>query len=211
MTGPRRGLLLILSSPSGAGKTTLAARLKAAFPELSVSISATTRAARPAEAQGREYHFVSDAEFERMVAEGAFLERAYVHGHRYGTPAAPVAEALEEGRDVLFDIDWQGAAAIAAKMGKDAVRVFVLPPAMADLEKRLRGRAQDAAEAIARRLAEARAEIGKWADYDYVLLNDDLERASAELAQIYRAERLRRTRNPWIARLVERLIGEGGD
>ncbi len=186
----RRGLLLVISSPSGAGKTSLTRRLLQEHPGLGVSISVTTRPPRPSEVDGREYHFVSAERFAALVADGAFLEWAQVHGNRYGTPAAPVTQALAEGRDLVFDIDWQGAAAIAAKAGDDTVRVFVLPPSMATLASRLAKRAQDAAAVIAERLAEAKVEIGKWAAYDYVIVNEDFEQAAADLGAIYRAEQL---------------------
>ncbi len=204
----RRGLLLVISSPSGAGKTTLVARLVKDHPGLRVSVSATTRPPRPSETDGKEYHFISAEKFAAMVEAGAFLEWAQVHGHRYGTPAAPVTDALAAGADLVFDIDWQGAAAIAAKAGADTVRVFILPPSMAVLAERLQRRAQDAAGVIARRLAEARTEIAKWTAYDYVIVNRDLETAARELSTIYEAERLKRSRNPRIADLVADLLAE---
>jgi guanylate kinase len=206
----RRGLLLVISSPSGAGKTTLSRRLAAQHPEIQLSVSATTRAARPGEEAGREYHFVSREEFDRQAASGAFLEWAEVHEHRYGTPREAVLGALASGRDVLFDIDWQGAAAIAATQPLDTVRIFILPPSMEVLARRLRGRAQDAHDVIARRLARARGEIAHWPEYDYVIVNDDFERAYGEIEAIYRAERLRRGRNLWLAPYVDLLTQEGG-
>ena len=204
----RRGLLLVVSSPSGAGKTSLSRRLAADHPDLALSISFTTRSPRPGEEDGREYRFIAPAEFERMAGEGAFLESAEVHEHRYGSARAPIMLALGEGRDVLFDIDWQGARAIAASAPDDTVRVFVLPPSMADLARRLRARAQDAEAVIARRLGRAKGEIAKWIDYDYVILNDDFDAAYAELTAIYRAERLKRIHNPWIETVVKRLMDE---
>ncbi|MDQ2860948.1 MAG: guanylate kinase [Pseudomonadota bacterium] len=204
----RRGLLLVISSPSGAGKTSLSRRLIADNPDLALSISATTRPPRPSERDGREYHFLGAEAFAAMAARGAFMELADVHEHRYGTPRAAAFDALAQGRDVLFDIDWQGARSIAAAAPGDTVRVFILPPTMADLARRLHSRAQDAEDVIARRLGRAKGEIEKWTDYDYVILNDDLERAYAELAAIYRAERLRRERNPWIGGLVRGLETE---
>ena len=204
----RRGLLLVISSPSGAGKTSLSRRLIADHPALSLSISATTRAPRAGEEDGREYHFLGRAAFQRLVDENAFMEWAEVHEHHYGTPSAAVMAALESGRDILFDIDWQGAAAIAAKAPGDTVRVFVLPPSMAELSARLHARAQDAEDVIARRLGRSKGEIARWTDYDYVILNDDFERAYRALDAIYRAERLRRTRNPWLAEVVEALLAE---
>jgi guanylate kinase len=208
--GQRRGLLLVISSPSGAGKTTLSRRLAAAHPEIQLSVSATTRAARPGEEPGREYHFVSREVFDRQAASGAFLEWAEVHEHRYGTPREAVLDALASGRDVLFDIDWQGAAAIEAAQPRDTVRIFILPPSMEALAHRLHGRAQDAHDVIARRLARARGEIAHWAEYDYVIVNKDFERAYGEIEAIYRAERLRRERNAWLASFVDRLTDEGG-
>jgi guanylate kinase len=208
MSSERRGLLLVVSSPSGAGKTTLSKRLLADHRDLVLSVSATTRAPRAGEADGREYRFLDRAAFDAMVASDAFLEWADVHEHRYGTPREAVAVALADGKDVLFDIDWQGAAAIAAAAPAEAVRVFVLPPTMADLARRLHDRAQDEETVIRRRLARAYGEIAHWGEYDYVLVNDDLERAYGELAGIYRAERLKRGRNAWLADFVDRLLAE---
>jgi guanylate kinase len=205
---PRRGLLLVISSPSGAGKTSLSRRLVADHPELSPSVSATTRAPRPGELDGREYHFVDPERFERMIQDGAFLEWAEVHEHRYGSPKAPVLAAVAAGRDMMFDIDWQGAKAIADAAGEDVVRVFVLPPSMAELSRRLHARGQDADDVIQRRLARAHSEIGQWGQYDYVIVNENLDRAYADLGLIYRAERLRRIRNPWLGSFVQGLLEE---
>ena len=205
---PRRGLMLVISSPSGAGKTSLSRRLIEDFPELSLSVSCTTRAPRTGEVDGREYHFVTPGDFETMVREHQFLEHAEVHEHRYGTPRGPAMAALESGRDILFDIDWQGAMSIAAQAPGDVARVFILPPSMAELKSRLHGRAQDAADVIERRLGRAHGEIRMWGEYDYVLLNDDFERAYRELTHIYQSERLRRPRNLWLAPFVERLMAE---
>jgi guanylate kinase len=204
----RRGLMLVISSPSGAGKTTLSARLRKAHPELTLSISCTTRKPRPGEQDGREYHFVSPDEFAQMVRDEAFLEYAEVHENRYGTPRAEVEAALARGQDVLFDIDWQGAMSIAAGAPNDVARVFILPPSMADLERRLYARAQDDHEVIERRLGRSRDEIRYWPEYDYVLVNDDLERCYGELESIYLAERLKRTRNPWLRDAVQALLDE---
>jgi guanylate kinase len=204
----RRGLLLVISSPSGAGKTSLSRRLMAEHTDLALSVSATTRPARPGEVDGREYRFIGAGTFKVMAARGDFLEWAEVHEHHYGTPREPIMEALARGRDVLFDIDWQGARAIAAAVPDDTVRVFILPPTMADLAARLHSRAQDAEDVIQRRLGRAKGEIEKWAEYGYVILNDDFERAYAELEAVYRAERLRRIRNPWIADFVRGLMDE---
>jgi len=208
MSSERQGLLLVVSSPSGAGKTTLCTRLLADHPRLVLSISATTRAPRPGEVDRREYQFLDRAAFDAMVADDAFLEWADVHEYRYGTPREAVAAVLADGKDVLFDIDWQGAAAIAAAAPAETVRVFVLPPTMADLARRLHDRAQDDEDVIRRRLARAYGEIAHWSEYDYVIVNDDLERAYAELAAIYRVERLRRARNSWLGGFVERLLAE---
>jgi guanylate kinase len=202
----RRGLMLVISSPSGAGKTTLSRKLVADHPELALSISATTRAARPGEEHGREYHFVSPEEFDAMMGEDAFLEHALVHGHRYGTPKAPEMAALEAGRDVLFDIDWQGAQAIHTVAAADVVRVFVLPPTMKELARRLHTRAQDSEEVIQRRLKRAPDEIEHWFEYDYVLINEDYDQTYSDLLHIYHAERLRKDRNPWLGPFVKGLL-----
>jgi guanylate kinase len=206
--GDRRGLMLVISSPSGAGKTSLCRRLVNEFPGLSLSVSTTTRPPREQERDGVEYRFVDDADFDERVAQGAFLEWAEVHEHRYGTPRAAVAQSLERGEDVLFDIDWQGARSIRAQAPTDTVGVFTLPPSMAELARRLRSRAQDQEAVIARRLAGAKVEIRRWAEYDYVIVNRDLECAYAELARIYLAERARRARNLWIEPFVRRLLDE---
>jgi guanylate kinase len=204
----RRGLMLVLSSPSGAGKTTLSRKLVADHPELELSVSVTTRAARPGEEGGREYHFVDRARFDAMREEGAFLEHADVHEHCYGTPKGPVMEALEAGRDVLFDIDWQGAQSIHGVAAADVVRVFVLPPSMAELARRLHTRAQDSEAVIQRRLKRAPGEIAHWAEYDYVLVNEDYDRTYSDLAHIYHGERLRRDRNPWLGPFVKDLLAQ---
>jgi len=202
----RRGLLLVISSPSGAGKTSLSRRLVADHPDLDLSISATTRGPRPGERDGREYHFVTPQAFDGLVKDDAFLEWAEVHEHRYGSPKAPVMAAVEAGRDVLFDIDWQGAMSIAASAPGDVARVFILPPTMADLSRRLHARAQDAEDVIQRRLGRAYGEIAMWGEYDYVILNQDFDAAYAELAHIYHAERLKRARNPWLKGFVQGLL-----
>ena len=205
---PRRGLMLVISSPSGAGKTSLANRLRADYPELDVSVSATTRSPRPGEQDGREYHFIDRARFDAMVEEQAFLEWAEVHEHRYGSPRNPVMAALELGRDVLFDIDWQGAEQVAASAPEDVVRVFILPPSMAELKRRLYARAHDEEAVIQRRLGRAWGEISQWGKYDYVIVNRDIDMAYAELVHIYQAERLRPGRNPWVGPFVDRLKDE---
>jgi guanylate kinase len=203
----RRGLLLLVSSPSGAGKTSLSRRLVADHLDLILSISATTRAPRPGEEEGREYFFKSREEFDAMVEAGEFLEWAEVHNQRYGTPKAPVMAALEAGKDVLFDIDWQGAEKIATQAPADSVRVFVLPPSWSDLSRRLHARAQDSEEIIQLRLDRGREEITHWGEYDYVIVNKNFDRAYADLGHIYRAERMKPGRNPWLPGFV-RGLGE---
>ena len=208
--GARRGLMLVVSSPSGAGKTSLSRRLVADHADLQLSVSCTTRGPRPGEEDGREYHFVTPEAFDGMVRSHAFLEWAEVHEHRYGSPRAPIMAALEAGQDVLFDIDWQGAMSIAAEAPGDVVRVFILPPSMAELSRRLHARAQDHEDVIARRLGRAAGEIRMWGEYDYVLVNEDYDLALASLGHIYQAERLRRARNPWLKPFVEGLLDEAG-
>lgn len=206
---PRRGLLIILSSPSGAGKSTLAKRLMAWDPEIRFSVSATTRAPRPGEQDGREYYFRTRAEFEAMIAAGEMLEHAEVFGNFYGSPKGPVEQAMGEGRDTLFDIDWQGGQQVRnSTLGQDVVSIFVLPPSIAELESRLRGRAQDSDEVIAGRMRKSRDEISHWAEYDYVLVNDDLEATAARLQGIIEAERLRRERQPGLNEFVRGLNRE---
>ena len=208
-TNMRRGLLLILSSPSGAGKSTLARRLMAWDPTIRFSISATTRPARPGEVEGRDYYFRTPAEFAQMVRTGEMLEHAEVFGNFYGSPKAPVEAAMAQGCDTLFDIDWQGGQQIRnSTLGRDAVSVFVLPPSIAELERRLRARAQDSDEVIAGRMAKSRDEISHWAEYDYVLVNNDLDAAFAELKTILQAERLRRDRQPDLTGFVRSLNKE---
>ena len=205
----RRGLLIILSSPSGAGKSTLAKRLMVWDPSLRFSVSATTRAPRPGEVDGREYYFRSRSEFDDMVATGEMLEHAEVFGNLYGSPKAPVEAAMAEGRDTLFDIDWQGGQQIRnSSLGRDVVSVFVLPPSIAELERRLRTRGQDTEAVIAGRMAKSQAEISHWAEYDYVLINDDLDRAEAELKTILTAERMRRDRQPGLSEFVRGMNAE---
>ena len=209
-TAPRKGLLLILSSPSGAGKSTLAKRLMAWDDTLRFSVSATTRAPRPGEQDGREYYFKSRPEFEAMVAAGEMLEHAEVFGNLYGSPKGPVQQAMAEGRDTLFDIDWQGGQQIRnSSLGRDVVSIFVLPPSIAELEARLRGRAQDSDEVIAGRMAKSRDEISHWGEYDYVIVNKDIEQAFEELLTILKAERMRRDRQPGLSDFVRGLTREG--
>ena len=190
----RRGLLLVLSSPSGAGKTTLARRLMDADRGISMSVSVTTRKARPGEVHGRDYNFLDEAEFKRMTEAGELLEWARVFDNFYGTPRAPVEAAIVQGQDVLFDIDWQGAQQLSEKMKHDVVRVFILPPSAASLEQRLRARAQDPEDVVRRRMDQASAEISHWPEYDYVIVNTDLPTSMEGLTAILAAERLRRDR-----------------
>lgn len=192
--GPRRGLLFVLSSPSGAGKTTLSRRLLANEPHLTMSISVTTRAPRPGEIDGRDYHFIDEPDFARRRDAGQLLEWAKVFDHHYATPREPVEQALAAGRDVLFDIDWQGTQQIAQRLPRDIVRVFVLPPDAKALRARLEARNQDSPDVVARRMAKAAAEISHWSEYDYVIVNDDLAVSLAQLTAILAAERLRRER-----------------
>ena len=199
----RRGLLIILSSPSGAGKSTLAKRLMAWDPTLSFSVSATTRDPRPGETNGVEYYFKTKAEFEAMVDAGEMLEHAEVFGNYYGTPKGPVETAMMAGRDTIFDIDWQGGQQIRrSALANDVVSIFILPPSIADLETRLRGRAQDSDEVIANRMAQSRDEISHWAEYDYVIVNRDVDAAEAELKTILMAERSRANRQPGLNEFV---------
>lgn len=205
----RSGLLVILSSPSGAGKSTLAKRLMAWDPSLSFSVSATTRAAREGEVDGQDYFFKSKAEFLKMVDTGEMLEHAEVFGNYYGSPKGPVEAAIVAGRDVLFDIDWQGGQQITNSVLKDAVvSVFILPPSIAALESRLNKRGQDSAEVIADRMTKSRGEISHWAEYDYVLINDDLEACDQRLKAILTAERLKRVRRPSLVDHVRALNTE---
>jgi guanylate kinase len=208
MTMTRRGLLLILSSPSGAGKSTLSRKLMAWDTDLSFSVSATTRSPRSGEVDGREYYFKSRAEFQAMVKDGQMLEHAEVFGNFYGSPRGPVEDAMTQGRDTLFDIDWQGGQQIKQAMRGDVVSIFILPPSIAELESRLRGRAQDSEEVIAQRMAKSQAEISHWMEYDYVIVNCDLDAAFGELVTILQAERLRRDRQPHLADFVRGLNQE---
>ncbi|RAK50849.1 guanylate kinase [Phenylobacterium deserti] len=204
----RRGLLMLVSSPAGAGKTSLSRRLVSDYSDLTLSISATTRAPRPGEEEGREYFFKTREQFEAMIAAGELLEWATVNGNLYGTPKAPVMAALEAGHDVLFDIDWQGARQIAESAPDDSVRVFILPPSWLDLQRRLRARAQDSDEVMEARLRLGHEEINHWAEYDYVIVNKNFDRAYADLSHIYRAERMKPGRNPWLPGFVQALQAE---
>lgn len=205
----RKGLLLILSSPSGAGKSTLTRMLMAWDPTMRFSVSATTRAPRPGEVDGREYFFRARAEFEAMVAQGQMLEHAEVFGNFYGTPRGPVEDNMRDGCDTVFDIDWQGGQQIrTSALGRDVVSIFVLPPSIAELDRRLRTRAQDSDEVIAGRMAKSRDEISHWAEYDYVLVNEDLDTTFDHLKTILQSERLRRDRQPGLSDFVRGLNKE---
>jgi guanylate kinase len=201
----RRGLMLVLSSPSGAGKTTLSRKLLKADPGVELSVSVTTRKQRPGEIDGRDYHFIAAARFETMIKHSELLEWAQVFGHRYGTPRGPVEAALAKGHDVLFDIDWQGTQQLREKADHDLVSVFVLPPSMPDLERRLRRRAQDSDEVIRTRMATAADEMSHWAEYDYVVINTDIDHAFTEVQTILAAERLKRERQTGLSDFVRRL------
>ena len=204
----RRGLMFILSSPSGAGKTTLAERLLTKDGEMTLSISATTRPRRPGEVHGEDYFFVSEEEFKRMRDAGEFLEWANVFGNYYGTPRNLVEEALRQGKDALFDIDWQGAQQLDEVAGEDVVKVFILPPTREELERRLRQRAQDPEDIMQKRMAKADAEMSHWAEYDYVIVNYDLDESEDLLRSILFAERLKRRRQIGLAAIVKNMIGE---
>ena len=205
-TRQRRGLLIVLSSPSGAGKSTVGRRLMEDDPTITMSISATTRPKRSGEVADVDYHFVDDAEFERLVAADEFAEWAYVFDHRYGSPKEPIKEALRNGLDTLFDIDWQGTQQLEYAFRTDLVRIFILPPSMAELDRRLHERGTDSPEAIDFRMRRAAAEIGHWAEYDYVLINDDVEKCTRAVQAIVAAERLRRERQPYLLNFVRELV-----
>ncbi|MCC7319586.1 MAG: guanylate kinase [Rubellimicrobium sp.] len=199
-------MLVILSSPSGAGKSTLARMLMTWDPTLSFSISATTRPPRPGEVDGREYHFIDRADFEARIAAGGMLEHAEVFGNLYGSPRAPVESALAVGHDVLFDVDWQGAQQIReSALGKDCLSIFILPPSIAELERRLRFRGQDSDAVIAGRMARSMAEISHWPEYDYVLVNRDVHETAERMQKIIAATRLRRQQQPWLTEFVRGL------
>ena len=202
----RRGLMFVLSSPSGAGKTTIARRLLEVEPALRMSVSATTRAMRPGEVDGEDYHFIDRPEFDRMVAAGEFLEWAEVFGNCYGTPRAHISARLEAGHDFLFDIDWQGTQQLRQQMHDDVVPVFLLPPDIGELRRRLTARGTDSAETVAARMDRARAEISHWDGYDYVVVNDDVERCFAKVRQILAAERQRRSRQTGLVDFVRELM-----
>ena len=208
VTVARRGLLFVMSSPSGAGKTTLARRLLESDGNIAMSVSVTTRPSRPSEVEGRDYHFISRPEFERMVAEKRLLEWANVFGNSYGTPKLPVEKALNEGRDVLFDIDWQGTQQLAQAMEDDLVRVFILPPDAETLRDRLINRKQDTASEVAKRMAEAPRELSHWPEYDYVVVNNDADTAHADLMAILKAERLKRRRQVGLTEFVRGMTAK---
>ncbi|CAN7416628.1 guanylate kinase [Caulobacter sp. LjRoot300] len=206
--GRTRGLLLMVVAPSGVGKTSLTRRLVADHNDLHLSISATTRDPRPGEHDGRDYHFVGRDTFQAMIRDDAFLEWAEVYGNHYGSPRAPIMEALDRGESVLFDIDFQGAMKVHAQLPEDSVLIYVLPPSLAEMSRRLHARSQDSEEVIAKRLARAKDEVAAWERFDYVILNDDFDKAYSDLAHIYHAERQKRVRNPWIGNLVGDLLRE---
>lgn len=205
----RRGLLIILSSPSGAGKSTLARKLMEWDPSLRFSVSSTTRSPRPGEQDGREYYFMSKEDFQAHVQQGDMLEYAEVFGNMYGSPKKPVVEALEAGRDVLFDVDWQGAVQIRnSALGRDVLSIFILPPSIAELERRLHFRGQDSDEVIKKRMLKSKDEISHWAEYDYVLINQDLLETEERLKRIISATRLRRETQPQLTEFVRNLNRE---
>lgn len=207
----RRGLMLVLSSPSGAGKSTIARNLLETDPSLELSVSVTTRARRGSEIDGVHYHFISIQEFERRRGSDALLEWAEVHGNFYGTPREPAEKAMAEGRDMLFDIDWQGAKQLKEKMLADVVPIFILPPSMSQLKARLMRRAEDAETVIAKRLKNARVELEHWREYDFIVINEDLDSAFAQVRAIVTSERLRRDRRPGLFQFVSKLLDENTD
>lgn len=202
----RRGLMLIMSSPSGAGKTTISRMLLERDGHIRMSVSCTTRPPRPGEVDGKDYHFISQAQFDRMVGNEEFLEWAIVFGHSYGTPKAQVKAGIKDGQDYLFDIDWQGTQQLYQKLERDVVRVFLLPPSIDELRRRLTGRGTDSAEVIAERMERARSEISHWDGYDYVVVNDDIEACFAKVQQILAAERMRRARQTGLIGFVRELM-----
>lgn len=202
----RRGMMLVLSSPSGAGKTTIALEMLRRDEQLTLSVSVTTRPPRPAEQEGRDYFFVSNEKFNRMVKAGELLEHAHVFDHDYGTPKAPVAAALAAGKDVLFDVDWQGTQQIAQNAHQDLVRVFILPPSTGELEHRLRARGQDSDDVVRGRMARAAQEMSHWPEYDYIVINRDFETSVSQVMGILHAERLRRERQTGLSDFVHDLM-----
>ncbi len=206
----RRGLMFVLSSPSGAGKTTLSRRLLASEEGVAMSVSVTTRPMRPGEVEGRDYYFVSDAQYDAMVANNELLEHATVFDYKYGTPKKQVMDSLDAGRDVLFDIDWQGTRQLGLTCRADLVSVFILPPTLDELERRLRSRAQDSEATVQKRMAKATEEISHWEEYDYVVVNEDLDKAMAHIQRILHAERFKRWRQLDIGAFVTRLCAPKG-
>ncbi|MGJ8562395.1 MAG: guanylate kinase [Alphaproteobacteria bacterium] len=209
MKSHRRGLMIVLSSPSGAGKSTLTRALLKENEDMTMSVSATTRRARPGEVDGQDYVFVEKDEFSSMIVDQQFLEHAKVFDNFYGTPRGPVEAALEDGKDVIFDIDWQGAQQLTQAAADDLVKIFILPPDMRELEKRLRTRAQDSDAVIAKRMSKSENEISHWAEYDYVIVNENIEAAMTDLRAIIAAERMRRKRQLWLGPFVKSLIDGG--
>ena len=209
MKANRRGIMVVLSSPSGAGKTTLTRKLLKENPDMAMSVSATTRQPRPGEKDGEDYYFISKNKFTDMVDDDEFLEYAKVFDNFYGTPRAPVEAALGDGRDVVFDIDWQGAQQLTQAAADDLVKIFILPPNMVELEKRLRTRAQDSDEVIAKRMSKSENEISHWPEYDYVIVNENVDTAMNELRTIVASERMRRRRQPWLSGFVKSLTTGG--
>lgn len=205
----RRGLMVVLSSPSGAGKSTLTRKLLSENEGMTMSVSATTRAPRSGEVDGVDYYFVTKNKFSDMIEDGEFLEHAKVFDNYYGTPRSPVEKALENGKDIVFDIDWQGAQQLTQNASTDLVKIFILPPSKRELESRLHRRAQDSKAVIARRMAKSESEMSHWAEYDYVIINDDLDKAMEELRTILSAERMKRDRQLWLSSFVKRLT-QGG-
>ena len=205
----RRGLMVVLSSPSGAGKTTLTRKLLEDHPDMAMSVSATTRAPRPGEVEGRDYFFIDKTRFGELEAAGEFLEHAKVFDNYYATPRGPVEEALSQGREGVFDIDWQGAQQLTQAAADDLVKIFILPPNMRELEQRLRTRAQDSDSVIVKRMSKLEAEISHWAEYDYVIVNEDISTALDELKTIVKSERMRRRRQMWLGGFVKSLIDGG--
>ncbi|MDC0880017.1 guanylate kinase [Hellea sp.] len=205
----RRGIMVVLSSPSGAGKTTLTKKVLNSSNNILMSVSATTRQPRPGEVDGKDYIFLSKSKFSEMIDNDEFLEYAKVFDNFYGTPRAPVEDALAKGFDIVFDIDWQGAQQLTQAAANDLVKIFILPPNMRELENRLRSRAQDSDDVIARRMSKSENEISHWAEYDYIIINEDISEAIEELTTIVNAERMKRPRQPWLGSFVKKLVTGG--
>ena len=205
----RRGIMVVLSSPSGAGKTTLTKQILNTSKNILMSVSATTRQPRPGEVDGEDYIFLSKSKFSEMIDNDEFLEYAKVFDNFYGTPRAPVEDALAGGFDIVFDIDWQGAQQLTQAAANDLVKIFILPPNMRELENRLRSRAQDSDDVIARRMSKSENEISHWAEYDYIIINEDISEAIEELTTIVNAERMKRPRQPWLGSFIKKLITGG--